>query len=532
MTTEGLRHWTAALAMATAAAVTVSCVPPATPNPSGSSTPTGQQPESTTTTTTTTSAPPGPRVPGTPDGVTFLAGKPDPTYDNDASRAIISGDGKFVVYHHKTENLTLPVTNRPPSSCPRPAATSSQVYRTNLTNGETVLVSVGTDGCYANGETTFPYTNDDGRFVVFMSFASNLVANDTNARSDIFLKNMDTLVTTRISQRQNGGQLGGPSNRPSINGAGTKIVFNSNAANVVPGDTNGQTDCFLYNVATGPAGIERISLGDNDQELNGYNFRCDIAGDADAVVWVSDATNVMTGVPGTPNRSVYVRDLAAGTTELISKTPTPTPTGTYPTKTSTRAAISANGQFVVYQSTASDILPGDPDTNTDVFRYDRVTKQTVEVSVSSTGTRVSAASTRAVVNSDGRYVAFVSNSGKLVTGDRNKTRDIFMRDMTNGTTFLVSVNTAEAQGQSCAATVLSLDQQIEVQADAAEDAAVAIAAAAPGADDISTRPTISDDGQVVAFVSDVCNLVPEQAQMAGFDGVIVRWTRPPLPSQL
>jgi Tol biopolymer transport system component len=466
-------------------------------------------------------------VPGTPDGVTFLAGKPSATYDNDASRAIISGDGKFVVFHHKTENLAI--SNRPPTSCPRPAATSSQVYRTNLTTGETVLVSVGTDGCYANGETTFPYTNDDGRYVVFMSFASNLVANDTNARSDIFLKDMNSAVTTRISQRQNGAQLAAPSNRPSINGAGTKIVFNSNAGNIVPGDINAQTDCFLYDVNKGAAGIERISLGDNDQQLNGYNFRCDIAGDNDAVVWVSDATNVMTGVPGTPNRAVYVRDLAAGTTELISRTPT----GGYPTKTSTRAAISADGRFVVYQSTASDIIAGDPDTNTDIFRYDRVTKQTLEVSVTSAGTRVAAASTRAVVSGDGRYVAFVSNSGKLVAGDRNKTRDVFMRDMTNGTTFLVSVNTAEAQGQPCAApVVLSLDQQIEVRADAAEAAGIAIAAAAPGADDISTRPTISDDGQVVAFVSDVCNLVPEQPQMAGFDGVIVRWTRQPLPPQL
>ena len=186
----------------------------------------------------------------------------------------------------------------------------------------------------------------------------------------------------------------------------------------MPGDTNGQTDCFLYNVATGAAGIERISLGDNDQELNRYNFRCDIAGDADAVVWVSDATNVMTGVAG--------RRIARSTsaTWLLARpsSSSKTPTGTYPTKTSTRAAISANGQFVVYQSTASDILPGDPDTNTDVFRYDRVTKQTDEVSVSSTDAACSAASTRGVVNSDGRYVAFVSNSGKLVTGDRNKTR--------------------------------------------------------------------------------------------------------------
>jgi Tol biopolymer transport system component len=518
------RHrWIASAAIAAAVAVTAACVPPpGSPGPS--------QPSAVATT--------GPgggsvapnveaAVPGTPDGVTFLAGKPAPVYDNDASRAIISGDGRFVVYHHKTENLAI--TNRPPPSCPQPAATSSQVYRTNLTNGETVLVSVGTDGCYANGETTFPYTNDDGRYVVFMSFASNLVANDTNGRSDIFLKDMNPNgATTRISQRQNGAQLAGPSNRPSINGPGNKIVFNSNAGNIVPGDTNGQTDCFLYDVSKGPAGIERISLGDIDQQLNGYNFRCDIAGDADEVVWVSDATNVISGGHGTPLRSVYVRDLGLGTTELISKTPA----GNYPTKTSTRAAISADGRYVVYQSSASEIIPGDPDTNTDVFRYDRTTGETVEVSVTSAGARVAAASTRGVISGDGRYVAFVSNSGKLVSGDRNKTRDVFMRDMTAGSTFLLSVNTAKEQGQPCGApVVMSLDQQIEVQADAADAAGIAVAAAAPGADDISTRPTISDDGQVVAFVSDVCNLVPEQPQMAGFDGVIVRWMRQPLPLQ-
>jgi Tol biopolymer transport system component len=526
MTIARLHRWIATTAVAAAVAVTASCVVPPPPDPPGPSQTSTVAPAVATTAPSVTPNVPS-AVPGTPDGVTFLAGKPAPTYDNDASRAIISGDGKFVVFHHKTENLAI--TNRPLSSCPRPAATSSQVYRTNLTTGETVLVSVGTDGCYANGETTFPYTNDDGRYVVFMSFASNLVAGDTNARSDIFLKDMNTGVTTRISLRQNGGQLGGPSNRPSINGPGNKIVFNSNASNIVVGDTNAQTDCFLYDVSKGAAGIERISLGDNDQQLNGYNFRCDIAGDADAVVWVSDATNVMTGLPGTPNRAVYVRDLAAGTTELISKTPT----GGYPTKTSTRAAISANGRFVVYQSTASEIIAGDPDTNTDIFRYDRMAGQTVEVSVTSAGTRVAAASTRGVISGDGRYVAFVSNSGKLVSGDRNKTRDVFMRDMTAGTTFLVSVNSAEEQGQPCAApVVLSLDQQIEVQADAAEAAGIAIAAAAAGADDISTRPTISDDGQVVAFVSDVCHLVPEQPQMAGFDGVIVRWTRQPLPPQL
>ena len=78
-----------------------------------------------------------------PDGVTFLAGKPAPgqQYDNDASRTVISGDGRFVVYHHKSENLI--VANKPVASCPNPAATSSQVYRTDLTHGRDVARQQG-----------------------------------------------------------------------------------------------------------------------------------------------------------------------------------------------------------------------------------------------------------------------------------------------------------------------------------------------------------------------------------------------------
>ena len=305
------------------------------------------------------------------------------------------------------------------------------------------------------------------------------------------------------------------------------MVFNTRAGNLVPNDTNSQTDCFLYDTTVGSASIQRISLGDAGQQLNGYNFRCDIAGDANAVVWVSDATNVMSvNVGGSPKRSVYVRDLTTNTTELISKTPG----GSYPAQTSTRAAISSDGRFVVYQSTSNNIVPGDPDTNQDIFRYDRATGETVEVSLDKNGARASAASTRGVVSGDGRYVAFVSNSSQLVVGDKNKTRDVFMRDMQTGFAFPLSVNTAEQQGQTCASPV-SAAQQIANQADTLEAAGIVQAAAAVGADDISTRPTISDDGQVIAFISDVCNLVPEQAQMAGFDGVIVRWLRQPLPPQ-
>ncbi len=478
--------------------------------------------------TTTTATPPGSTP--TPNGVTFLAGKPAPQYNNDASRTIISGDGNFVVYHQKTVNLA--VSNKPPSSCPRPAATSSQVYRTDLRpghNGDTVLVSKGMDGCYANSESTFPFTNHDGSMVVYMSSASNLVPGDTNGSADIFLKNMVTGTTTRVSLRQDGTQVQAPSTRPSMSGDGTKIVFNSTSSNIVPNDTNGQPDCFLYNTAaTGAARIQRISLGDQGQQPNNFNFRCDIAENGTAVVWVSDATNLIsTPGLGTAKRAVYVRNLLNNTTELISKTPA----GAFPAQTATRAAISANAQYVVYQSTSNNIVPGDPDTNFDIFEYNRQSGSTVEVSVDKNGQRAAAASTRPVVSADGRYVAFVSNASQLVPVDKNHTRDVFMRDMSLKTTFLLSVNSAEQQAQPCGTPLASAAQPATDAADAADAAGVVPLAGSLGADDISTRPTISDDGTVVAFISDVCNLVPEQAQMAGFAGVIVRWMRQPLPAQ-
>ena len=294
------------------------------------------KPPVTAATTTTVKAPATTQAPGTtqppvvtptPDGMTFLAGKPTAAgYNNDASRTIISGDGNFVVYHHKSINLVI--QNPVKAGCPRPAATDSQVYETDLTNNRTWLVSKGTDGCYANSESTFPFTNEDGSIVVFMSSASNLIAGDTNGSADIYLAHMnhasgpagDPQGMTRVSVDSGGNQLHAPSTRPSLSGDGTKVVYNTTASNILPGDTNGQPDCYLYNTVLGPSKIQRISVGDQGQQANGFNFRCDIAGNGSAVVWVSDATNLITGTGlGTAKRSVYVRDLVKNTTELASK---------------------------------------------------------------------------------------------------------------------------------------------------------------------------------------------------------------------
>jgi len=492
--------------MATAATLfllfaTAACVPP--PGPGGGPTP------------PTPPAPPtqpsGPGLPNTPDGQTFLAGKPAPgqTYDGSASRVQISADGSWVVYHHGSEHLDM--VNRPPASCPRPANTNTQIYRTNLVTGVTEIVSKGVDGCYANDESSFPDVSANGRYVIYMSKATNVVVPDGNGpQQDIFVKDMQTGATTIVNVTTGGGAAsGGASSRPDLSDDGTTIAYSSDATNLVSGDTNGQGDCFVAKRAN-PSDVKLVSLTSNGQQLDDFSYRCQLTANGSAMVFASFASNALAGTALTRGQRIYVRDLVANTTKVVSRRANGSPA------LASRPDISGNGACVVYQTTEAGVVAADTDTQDDVFLYDMASGKTSIMSVDRAGNQVSAATTRIVVNADCTKVAFVSNSNKLVPEDKNGTRDTFERDLTTGSLFLISVNSAEQPATPCATTPPPTTTTTSTVPGGHNPA---------GAEDISTRPSISDDGKVVAFISDVCGLVPEEPQMAGFDGVIVRSMR-------
>jgi Tol biopolymer transport system component len=168
----------------------------------------------------------------------------------------------------------------------------------------------------------------------------------------------------------------------------------------------------------------------------------------------------------------------------------------------------------VYQTSSPGVVPGDTDSQDDVFMYNTSNGTTSIMSLDRAGNHVTAATTRIVVNADCSRVAFVSNSNKMVPEDGNGTRDTFMRDLKAGTLFLISVNDGEQPARSCSTAP---PPTTTTTVPGGHNPA--------GAEDISTRPSLSDDGRVVVFISDVCGLVPEEPQMAGYDGVIVRWMR-------
>jgi len=379
----------------------------------------------------------------------------------------------------------------------------------------TELVSVDpATGCYGNEESTFPDVSADGRYVAYGSRATNLGPIDGNGgRFDIYLKDMVTGQVSLISVTSSGGASNEDSNRPDLNGDASVIAYNSRASNLVSGDTNGQSECFLTRRAN-PSAVQRVSLGNRGQQLDGFTYRCKLSGDATRMVFDSQSTNAF-DTPMSGNYQVYLRDLVSGQLTLVSRRTDGRPSGA-----SVRPDISESGDCVAFQSSDRSLVQGetDPDTNTDVFLYDVASATTRIMSVDQNGGHVDAASDRIVVSADCTIVAFTSNSNKLHPDDNNGSRDTYMRDLTTGEIFLLSVNSDERQAVPCPPPVGGTTTTIPTTT-------VPGTRDTTGANDISTRPSISDDGLVVAYNSDMCNLVPEEPQMAGLRGTIVRWMR-------
>ncbi len=220
---------------------------------------------------------------------------------------------------------------------------------------------------------------------------------------------------------------------------------------------------------------QRVTLTSAGLQANGNNWIESATPDLRYLVITSDATNL---VPGDTNghADVFVRDRFTGTIERVSVDSS----GVQANGDSLEAAISADGRYVAFGSHATNLVPGDSNGTFDVFVRDRQNGTTERVSVSSGGAQGNGDSGGPSISSDGRYVAFYSNSINLVPGDTNGVFDIFVRDRQSGTTEIVSISTAGVQ-----------------------------------ADSLSQRCTISADGRFVAFASYASTLVPGDTNSSG-----------------
>ena len=177
----------------------------------------------------------------------------------------ISADGRFVAYWSDASNLVPGDTNH-----------TGDVFVFDRQTNTTERVSVASDGTEANGGSSHASISPDGRFVAYSSDASDLVPGDTNNTGDVFVFDRQTNVTTRVSVASDGTEANGPSTTASISADGCFVTYNSDASNLVPGDTNGAFDVFVVQIDVGPPVDGVVKDGDDGNDVLKGTDRNDI----------------------------------------------------------------------------------------------------------------------------------------------------------------------------------------------------------------------------------------------------------------
>jgi len=307
---------------------------------------------------------------------------------------------------------------------------------------QTVRVSVDSSGAEGNSSSEKPGLSSDGRIVVFSSVATNLVAGDANGLMDIFAHDRSSGVTERLNVDPWGNEANGSSwldGGQLISADGSRVVFTSGASNLDPNDTNNVNDVFVRDRASGTT--TRVSVDSAGNAANYSSMYGAISADGRLVAFQSYADDL---VPGDHNGTldVFVRDLAAGTTELVSVDSN----GVQGNGASYWPAISSDGRFVAFSSAATNLVAGDTNGILDVFVHDRQAGTTERVSVDSAGNESNDHCALPSISDDGNFVAFETGASNLVAGDANQSKDVFVRDRTSGTTVRASVDSAGAEG--------------------------------------------------------------------------------------
>lgn len=396
------------------------------------------------------------------------------------------------------------------------------------------VASDGTQGNSFSGNAQAA-VSADGRYVAFVSLASNLVPNDTNKAADVFVFDRQNKTTTRISMGHDGREANGHSLALAISANGQYVAFVSFATNLLPPgqDTNGTVDVFVYDRVGNKT--TRVSVGSSGQQADRASITAAISADGQFVAFSSAATNLDEILKDTNSKSdIYVRDWLATSPKTIrvSKRGTTQANGD-----SLLPAISDNGQVVAFLSTASNLLAsGDLNGKSDIFVWDQSagTPVITRVSVTSTGVEANGASASVSLSGNGQYVAFssIATNLDLVVTDTNLKSDVFVHDRSNGKTSRISIRGSTQGNGDSLLPAISADGRFVAFAsrasnllatsdtnlksdvfvyDRTEGTTIRRSVAKDGAQGTgdSTLPAINRDGRFISFSSNAPNLVTD-----------------------
>jgi Tol biopolymer transport system component len=284
------------------------------------------------------------------------------------------------------------------------------VFLYDRTNGTTTLVSVNTNGAGGgNGDSFAVAISTNGQFALFESAATNLVAGDSNGVNDIFVRDVSNGVTTLISVSAGGGSGNGVSRNSTMTPDGRYVAFVSSATNLVAGDTNGLPDIFVRDLQLSNTILVSVGAEYAESAPTNSSEAPDISDDGRYVVFSSTATNLVPGVATT--QEIYVRDLVGGVTIWVSANSQTITQSMYglTNEISSDYVISADGQYVAYVAGVTNIGSWNPSGA--LIRYHVLTGATDIVSTNAVGATAGYGleSRTLDMTPDGNFIAFVTN---------------------------------------------------------------------------------------------------------------------------
>ena len=387
------------------------------------------------------------------------AGKGGAQTDGSSFMPVISGDGSTVAFVSYATNLVDNDLNGQPDVFVWDRATKA-IKRVSVASDSTP--GDGPSGFSFGQFASSIAISTTGEFVAFTSWATTLVPDDSNGAPDVFVHDTTAGTTTRVSVASDGSQASGASYGVAMSGDGQTIAFSSLANDVVPDDTNNVSDVFVRDMSAGTT--TRVSVTPLGAQASGtsgvgpFAFGASLAMTPDGryLAFRSDSSNLVAG--DTNNQGdVFVRDLVLNTTALVSVATS----GVQGNGTSYGPAISSDGRYVAFTSTSTTLSSGDTNGKEDVFIRDRQTLTTVRVSMAADGTSPGDGASGinpqdnvgVALSGDGSLVAFISKATNLIASDGNgPIADLFVRDWNaTGTNTLMTKGTQDGQGNGISA---------------------------------------------------------------------------------
>jgi hypothetical protein len=351
-----------------------------------------------------------------------------------------SPDGTSVLFGSFASNLVTGDTNN-----------TWDLFLKNLVTGVVTRVSTTSAGGQANGGSgeAGASFSPDGTSILFVSRASDLVPGDTNGDPDYFIKNLVTGAVTRVSTAANGAQVDGDTGITDLSSVfapgGGSVLFTSGASNLVPGDTNGKTDLFLKNLATGA--VTRVSTASNGSQANGASFGpFAFSPDGTRLLFYSEASNLVAGdTNGVAD--LFLKNLVTGAVTRVNTAANGAQANNFVAGAGS-VSFSPDGNNVLFSSAASNLIASDFNGHADVFLKNLATGAIARVSgnVSNNQPNGGSVAPYAVFTADGGSIIFNSDASNIMTGDTNLASDIYMKNLATGV--VTRLSTTESDGQA------------------------------------------------------------------------------------